>query len=373
VIIDEISLVNYSGEIMKTKLYIPIFISFLLTIFFAGCYTQIATRDDDYSNDLYDYGYYDNEEEYDSTASSGDYEYEDDPDIVVNKYYFGNYPYYRRYFWGYHPTIIIGIGWNSWYYDPFYCDPFYYWNWCGYPWYYPSYYYSFYNPYYYYPNYWWDWNNYGGSYTYRERSRDTYSIRNNSGLRNSYVTRGDLTRRDSRTLTKETTTRERSRDVLLDRNTTSRNRDLNRDRTDVRNDERTRNKELDKDRTRNQRDENTIRKNPTDRQKEVRKRYENIFKDKSRDNTTTPPRKDDTRRREMNKNDAPNIKKDNSDTRQRTDTRNRNEVRTERRTQETPKSYSPPQRTYSPPTNNTPPPRTSNPPSNTDRSGDRRR
>ena len=135
--------------------------------------------------------------------TNSDYEYEDDADIVINKYYFGSYPTYRRYFWGYHPSVYIGFSFGNWYYDPFCWDPFYYWNWCGSSWYYPGYYYSYYNPYYYYPHYNWGYGYNYDKYKYRERTRDSYSIRNNTGIRNSYVTRGDLTGRDSRTLNKE--------------------------------------------------------------------------------------------------------------------------------------------------------------------------
>jgi len=368
---------------MKTKYFYLLLIIFSSTIFIAGCYTQIATRDNDYSKDRDEYGYYDQEEDYDSNyvadEYNGDYEYEDDADIVINKYHFGNYPTYQRYFWGYHPSIYyIGFSFGNWYYDPFCWDPFDYWNWCGSYWYYPGYYSSYYNPYYY-PNYNWGYgyNDYSYGYNNRERTRDNYSIRNNSGLRNSYVTRGSLTGRDSRTLNKDIRSRERSRDVLLDRNTTSRNRNLEKERTGVKKEERRKNPVLDNN-TRNRRDDNTIRKSPKDRQNETRKRSESIFKDRSKENKTTPPRKVDTRKRELNKNSTPNIKKENSGTRQRTESKNRNETRIERRSQETPRSYSPPQRTYSPPSNNnTPrsssPPQSSPPSGNTNRGGDRRR
>ena len=359
---------------MKTKYFYLLLIIFSATIFIAGCYTQIATRDDDYSKDQDEYGYYDQEEDYDtnyvSDESYRDYEGEIDDDIVVNKYYFGQSPAYHRYFWGYHPSIYMGFSFGNWYYDPFCWDPFYYWNWCSSSWYYPGYYYSYYDPYYY-PYYNWGYGYNNGYNNYRERTRDSYSIRNNTGLRNSYVSRGGLAGRDSRTLSKDIRSRERSRDVILDKNTTSRNRNLDKERIEVKKEERRKNPVLDNN-TRNRRDNNTITKSPKGRQNETKKRYESIFKDRSKENKTTPPRKDDTRKRELNNNSTPNIKKENSTTRQRTETRNRNEPRIERRTQQTPRSYSPPQRTYSPPTNNTPP-RSSTPPSNTNRSGDRRR
>ena len=363
---------------MKTKYLYLLLIIFATTIFSAGCYTQFAERADNYSNDQDDYGYYDQEENYDSTYSADEYDrdygYEDDADVVVNKYYLGHYPTYRRYFWGYHPSVYVGFSFGNWYYDPFYWDPFDYWNWCGSSWYYPGYYYSYYNPYYYYPNYNWSYGYNYGFKNYRERSRDTYGIRNNSGVRNSYVTRGGLTRRGSGSLDKNITTRNSSRDVLLDRNATSRNRNIEKGRIDVKRGDTRRNSAIEN--SKQKRDDNTVRKSPNIRKNDTRKGYESIFKNKPNDTKTSRPGNEDTRSRDVNKN-TPKVKKENSGTKPRTESRNRNESRIERRTQETPKSYSPPQRSYSPPRNNTlrssSPPRSSPPSGNTNRGGDRRR
>lgn len=362
---------------MKSNYYYFLLIIFTSTVFWAGCYTQLATKEINYTKDS-NYGYYDQEESEDSSLVYDEYErnYDyDDADIVINKYYFGGYPTYKRYFWGYHPSIYIGIGWN-WYYDPFCYDPFYYWNWCGSYWYYPGYYYSYYNPYYYYPYHNWGYGYYKDNYQYPQRSRDSYGIRNNDGLRNSFVSRGTLTSRDSRSLNKEVRNRERSKEILLDKNTASRNRDLNIDRNEVKKEDRSKNPIYDNE-TRNRRNDNrTIRKNPEVRSKETRRQSEEIKKGRSEENISIPPKREDSRRREINKNNLPNIKKENSGTQPRSETRNRNEVRTERRSQETPKSYSPPQRTYSPPTNNAPPPRSSSPSGSSggsSRGGDRRR
>ncbi len=366
---------------MKNNFY-KLFFLFVLSLFFAGCYTQVAVKEIASQKERSDYSY-EEEGNYDSAntdeSDESAYSYTDDTDIVINKYYYGSYPFYRRYFWGYHPTIIIGIGWSSWYYDPFCYDPFFYWNWCGTWWYYPTYYYYSYYPYYYPPYYyhWGYWGYYDG-YKYRERSRDVYSIRNNSGLRNSFVTRDALTRTDSRSFNKESRTRDRSREITVDRNSTSRSREFDqqrvnreKDRIDIKREERKRDPVLDD--SRNKRD-NTIRTDRSDRQIETRKRYEEIFKKRSNDNYSTPPRKEDNRRREVETNKSPDIKKDNSIKRERTETRTKNETRVERRKQETTRTYSPPpQRTYSPPSNNTPPPRTSNPPSGSSQDGGRRR
>ena len=59
---------------------------------------------------------------YSSDEYNGNYGYEDDADLVVNKYYLGQYPTYRRYFWGYHPSVYIGFSFSNWYYDPFCWD-----------------------------------------------------------------------------------------------------------------------------------------------------------------------------------------------------------------------------------------------------------
>jgi hypothetical protein len=333
---------------MKTKYYYLILIVFITAIFCAGCYTQVATSEDDMTKDQVDYAYQDQEELYDSSVVLDDSNYGDDADIIINKYYYNQYPDYSRYYWGYYPSIYVGFSFGDWYYAPFYP-----WGWCGSYWYYPSYCYPYYVPYYYpYNNYYW--NGYNDNYKYRERTADFYNLRNNSGLRNSFVSRGTLTGNYSRTLSKDTRTRNDSRDVLLNRNTTSRTRNLDLGKTDTK------------------KETKTTRNNLTSHQTELRKSYNKLFSQRTKGNSTTPPRREDSRKKDITNNSSPNTKKFNSDIRQRIETRSRNESRTERRTTESPRSYSPPQRTYSPPSNNTSP-RSYSPPSSNNSSSGRRR
>jgi len=175
-------------------------------ILFAGCYTQLATRDRDYSDDqgrqVYtnDQGYSDQYQDsvYDDSSNYYGSDYYDTTGNTDNEYYdrgyrspyyyddfYCNYPIYSRYFWGYHPSIVFGIGWNSWFYDPFYCN---YWN----SWYYPGswsclpYYYYYPSPFFFGFNYYYD---YGYPYfthyyyTNRERTRDIHRLRDLDGLR----------------------------------------------------------------------------------------------------------------------------------------------------------------------------------------------
>ncbi|HSD62769.1 MAG TPA: hypothetical protein VLB50_03190 [Ignavibacteriaceae bacterium] len=200
-------------------------------ILFTGCYTQVATRDRDYtdnntqpdynndqgySGQYGDTSYYDDSTEYygdnysDSTESY-DRGY-NSPYYYDNFYY--NYPIYHRYFWGYHPSIVIGFGWNSWYYNPWYYDPFYcYWD----SWYYPGswsclpYYYYYPSPYFYGYNYYYGYgypyfSNY--YYTNRERTRDITRIRNLDGLRGGSRDRNSITRNNTGGIGKERTSRD---------------------------------------------------------------------------------------------------------------------------------------------------------------------
>ncbi len=204
---------------MKKFTYI-LSITAVTALLFTGCYTQLATRDRDYSGgrnqptyggDQGNYGQdqgsaYDDSSEYysdyndssgyydDSTAyydnrgygDNTDYNYGNSPYYYDDFYY--TYPSYRRYFWGYHPSIAVGVSWN-WYSDPFCYDPFYYNYW--YSWYYPGSWSCM--PFsYYYPSPWYvGFNYYGGGfhsfthnyYTYRERTQDMRRIRNLDGLR----------------------------------------------------------------------------------------------------------------------------------------------------------------------------------------------
>ena len=212
---------KWSAKMKKLKLYIPaLLVSFLLT----GCYTQLAMKPsannypneqsqdngDSYSDAPADSeGYYTDNEPSDSDYYNND-EYTDTEDGVVNNYYIGMYPYYHRYYWGYYPSIDFGFNFGYSFYDPYCWDNFYYGPWCG-SYYYPPYYsYYYYNPWYYYSAYAYPY--YGGHYysgnwyhghgLYRERSKDSYRLRNNDGLRSSYTTRGSLTRGNNTRLNK---------------------------------------------------------------------------------------------------------------------------------------------------------------------------
>lgn len=190
-------------------------------ILFTGCYTQLATRDRNYSeqgnqntgnDNTYqdqnqDYAYEDTSQYYDDSTAyyddSSGYYANDDNYYNDNSYYdrgynspyyydsfYSSYPSYTRYFWGYHPSIAVGLSWNSWGYNPFFYDPFYCGYWSG--WNYPGYWHCL--PFnYYYPSPWFFSYNYyyGGGYpsyshyyTTRERTREMSRIRNLDGLRN---------------------------------------------------------------------------------------------------------------------------------------------------------------------------------------------
>ena len=206
---------------MKKFTYILSLIA-VTAILFTGCYTQLATRDRDYSggrnqqptyggnqgdygqyqgstyddsSEYYGDNYYDSTGYYDDSSAyyedrgssgSSDYNYGNSPYYYDDFYY--TYPSYRRYFWGYQPSIVIGFSWNS-YAGPFCYDPFYYNYW--YSWYYPGSWSCLPFNYYYPSPYYFGFNYYGGGfhsfthnyYTYRERTQDIRRIRNLDGLR----------------------------------------------------------------------------------------------------------------------------------------------------------------------------------------------
>jgi hypothetical protein len=309
------------------KLYIKFLLLFLSGVFLAGCYTQIAVRDRDSGY----YDSYEDEEEYygDEYSDYSDTTYYEDYDKVeINNYYIGSGPLYRRYYWGYYPTFSIGFGYNYWY-DPWCYDP---WGWSnciiGYP------YYPYYSPYHYYGyGYYSYYGYYGGYYNdgwywsgnkYRDRDRDLVSIRNNTGLRNSYGSRSTLSRTNNRDLNKPSVTSE------VERNRTRVTSDRNRSTTV----DKTRRETIDRTRRSGQNDTGRIR--------EEKKRQEEP-------RVSPPVKRNETRREGVRQNRS-------------TDRREVNKGNTGRReTVQKPRSSSPPQRTYSPPRTNSSPPRSSPP------------
>jgi hypothetical protein len=175
---------------MKNLVYIlPLFLTTVLT----GCYTQVATQQGSDSPDYTTVETYDSEgyyydEETDSGYYSEDGEIIPDDATIINNYYYDEYdPWYRRYYGYYYPSFTIGIGVGFYYY------PYYWSSWCGYSWYYPY-------PYYYYPGYYGGYYGYCPSYYsynyycdpypyyysdgyYKTRSDYTTRLRNNTGSR----------------------------------------------------------------------------------------------------------------------------------------------------------------------------------------------
>lgn len=195
---------------MKTSLKILIV---ALSIFATGCYTQVAMRGErPERNDRYAYeDSNDQNSEYSEEESSDEYyednQYYDDystgQDIYIDSY--GNvsilnsntYSYmpYRRYLYGYYPSVGVSLSWG---YDPWYYNYYdTYWGYSYYmtpgyyaPWYYP---YSYYSPWYY-PHYN-NWNNYTAKSPYKYRTNDFARTRGRDGERN-YDTRRNRTGND---------------------------------------------------------------------------------------------------------------------------------------------------------------------------------
>lgn len=146
---------------MKSVKYALIVVSVAVMSLFSGCYTQIATRDDGYSDGYENSdGYYDNEgnSSYDNNAYSGsDTTQYSDGTSITNNYYFGDGPYLsrRRFFSGYYPGISVSVTYGTSYYDPYWYGSGYF-----YDWYYSPYYYWPSSYFYWYPGYAWDY--YGG-------------------------------------------------------------------------------------------------------------------------------------------------------------------------------------------------------------------
>ncbi len=361
---------------MKASRFTILFITPFVLLTFAGCYTQFATRD--YQERIYsnesgdDYTRY-GDESYDDTTYYEDDQsgYDESETVIENNYYFGGYPTYRRYYWGYYPSVSVGIYWGHSYYDPFCWDPFYwsawYPGWCS-PFYYTPVYVSYYPWYYYYPGYYYShWDNGGG--IYRERNRDRYALRNNDGLRNSFVSRGNLTRTNDRSITGDSRGL-RDRDLLRDNKLRDRNRTaLNeRDRVITERKDLGRTRDNTRETLTSTRNKNTDRKGLTDRNDRTKR--ESL----DRKRTVNPPRVFDrkkTEQKEIKRNDgnrntgkdtqrfkAPEQKRNTDikrDTRGNTKSPN---VGTNRNTNPPRQTYNPPRQNNTPPRTNTTPPRT---------------
>lgn len=205
-----------------------------LFLSFSGCYTQYERGYSSYDRD-YRSSDYSEEENYSDTS------YSSSGTTIVNNYY--DYPGYKRYFWGYHPGITIGLGYYDDYYYGYYWNNYVDWPWCGT--YYPSYWWSWYprydNYYYYYPGH------HGGHHGWRDGDRDikyrnnnTAHLRNSTGLRDAGGSRGSLTRDnssgnriESRTRPSLTGTRDRGADRIgnIRSSVVSRERDNSRNAT----------------------------------------------------------------------------------------------------------------------------------------------
>lgn len=323
----------------------------LLALLFTGCYTQVALEKDYRSSDS-DYYYSDSENQ-----NNEDYTYEESySDTLYDKegneyhYHFYGYPFYRKYYWGYYPSvsILIGIG-NPWYYyDPWYWDPWF----CD-PWY-PAI--VYYPVYYWYPGYWYPryYGNYWTYYTpvYKYRTNDGFRVRNSSGLRNTLVSRNNGSRGTDQLLREQLKLRERT---ILTRNEVQREKNEIRIRdrqTDTRN---RMNDEL--IRTRKNVDENKSR-IEVQRRKEVRDNESKRIEIRNREQTdkqndNNRKRNEIEIRKRTNEKKPPQIKR-NDNTQQRTPKYNNggNKNRVPNKTFTPPRSYNPPRNTTPPPSRN---------------------
>lgn len=344
---------------MKNLIFLP-----LMAILFTGCYTQVALDRNESSTDSENYYSQSDDQgnDYTSEETYSDTLY--DREGNEYHYHFYGYPFYRKYYWGYYPSISIsiGIGTPWWYYDPWYWDPWF----CD-PWYPVVVYY----PSYWYPGYWWYPRYYGSYWTYNSsiykyRTNDGYRIRNSSGFRNSLITRNDGNRGTDQILRDQLRTRERS--ILVNRNDNLRERNelRNRDRqTDTRNGI--------NDRLLRSRENTDLNKNRIEEQKRKDVRENERKRIEIRNREQTDGQKNDVRkqneiRKRQDGNRPPQIKR-NENTESRTprynngDTRNKMPERTytpPRNTNTPPRSYNPPTNTQPPRQNTTPPPRTNN-------------
>lgn len=251
------------------KYFLPVAI--VVTLFSVyGCYTQVDFRD----RHRDDYEYSRDRDRNDDYSDNDSQSYSDgESDVVINNYYGGYYPGYRRYLWhNYYPTFSIGFSYGP-YWDNFCYDPWYY----GYypaipviayysPYYYDSYYYGGY-----YNNSYWN----GGGSIYKERTTTAYRLRNNDGGRGTATLRDRATRNLIQTSISKDRQRTESlrRDVLertRETSTVPRNRDLNnsgRDRTIISTDRPTRSSEV-QDAVKEKRNSDR----PSDRNREIIRR-----------------------------------------------------------------------------------------------------
>jgi hypothetical protein len=119
---------------MKTStVYLAAFLITILLVMTPGCYTQLATTDDKYSDE---YAGGEESAEITDTTGGGDEKYFDSEGYPLNRFYLGVTPTW----------VYGGVYWSTW--SPWVYDPFWCWN----P--YPAYYgpgWGYWPPYYYYP------------------------------------------------------------------------------------------------------------------------------------------------------------------------------------------------------------------------------
>jgi len=169
---------------------IVVITAFLLS----GCYTQLAMKNNPSGNYGYNSDNGQNNGNYQTPADSAyGSQYEGQTGVqqdstnyygsgTTNNYYLNSSPYWND--WYYNPSFSLGFYWDG-YYNPYYWNSFNNWG-CYFCYFNPPVLYSsyYYNPYYssfYYPYYY---GYYGGYYTrIVNRSKGTYRLRNNDGLR----------------------------------------------------------------------------------------------------------------------------------------------------------------------------------------------
>ncbi len=128
---------------MKTTKFMLLSIALgLFSLLIQGCYTQLATSEDEGES---------------SYSTRYDEPRADEPDSTYDDSYSYRYPPYRSWigFDYYYPSWRLGWMYDPWYYD-YYYDPWFYpyrWYYRGYYGYYYSPYYGYWNPYYYYGGY----------------------------------------------------------------------------------------------------------------------------------------------------------------------------------------------------------------------------
>lgn len=259
------------------KYFLPIAIVFVMFSLY-GCYTQVDFRNR--QQDDYEYSHDQNRDDNYSESDSENYS-DGESDVTMNNYDNGYYPGYRRYLWhNYYPSFSIGFS-NGPYWDSFCYDPWWYGYYPAFPviaYYSPYYYDNYYYGGYYNNSYW------NGSSVYKERTNNSYRLRNNDGGRGTTTLRDRATRDLIQTsLSKDRQRTERlKRDVIgitRESSPVLRNRDNNntgRDRTTISTDRTKRASEVD-DAIKNRRSSDQ----PATRNREI------IRKDKKSSNTNS--------------------------------------------------------------------------------------